>query len=76
MSKTTYLMTTCNRHLNLSFSMFIELYLSCIKFSKVPTNIELYLSCIKFSKVPTNAIGFMNVITLHSIVLYCIVYFP
>ena len=43
-------MIACNRHLNLSFNMFIE----------------LYLSCTKFLKVQTNALGFMNVIILHS----------
>jgi hypothetical protein len=45
----TYLMSACNRHLNMSFSTFIELYLSCI-------------TCLK---VPTNALGIMNVILLN-----------
>jgi hypothetical protein len=43
-------MTACNRHLNLQFTMFIE----------------LYLYSIKFSNVPTNALRFMNVILLKS----------
>ena len=50
MLKMTYLMTACNRDLNLSFNMFIE----------------LSLSCVKFLKVTINELGFMNVILLHS----------
>ena len=43
-------MTACNRHLNMSFNMFIE----------------LYLSRITRLKVPTNTLGIMNVILLNS----------
>ena len=50
MLKMTYLLTACNRQLNLQFNMFIE----------------LYLYCIKFSNVPTNALDFMRVVLLNS----------
>lgn len=44
----TYLMTACNRHLDLKFSMFIELYLHRIKFSNVPTNALRFMNVILF----------------------------